>query len=255
MIETLTILEKITMIDNPKISVIILKNNSIVLKKDKSYDIQIMGRSMLQWVQSAVKKYPNIAVEYFGEEVVEFVKPLLKDEDYTLVLYSDTPLLKESTVDKIIEYATIKNSTIVQLPRGYVLNTKLIKNNNVDYSSKPQFFEGDDFLIVNNFTNLQLAQRIIKSRIIASFIKNGVSILDESVYIDADVKIGKGTTLYPNTTIIGKTQIGENCIIYPFVSIIDSAIEDNVKIYANTIINQKILPNSVLFPYTNFDTK
>ena len=255
MIETLTILEKITTIDNPKIRVIVLKNNSVALKKENTYNIQIMGKSMLQWVQNTVRKYPSKSVDYSNQDIIEFVKPLLEDEDYTLILYSDTPLLKESTIDKIIEYATIKNSAIIQLPRGYVLNTQLIKNNSFEYSSKPQFFEGEDFLIVNNFTNLQIAQKIIKNRIITNFIKNGVNILDENVYIEANVKIGKDTIIYPNTVLLGESIIGEKCIIYPSVTIIDSIIKDNVQIYANTIVKQKILANSIIPPYNNNYTK
>lgn len=255
MIETLTILEKITTIDNPKIRVIILKNNSVALKKENTYNIQIMGKSMLQWVQDAVKKYPSKSVDYSNQDIIEFVKPLLEDEDYTLILYSDTPLLKESIIDKIIEYATIKNSAIIQLPRGYVLNTQLIKNNSFEYSSKPQFFEGEDFLIVNNFTNLQVAQKIIKNRIITNFIKNGVNILDGNVYIEANVKIGKDTIIYSNTVLLGKSIIGEKCIIYPSVTIIDSEVEDNVQIYANTIVKQKISANSIISPYNNNYTK
>lgn len=255
MIETLTILEKITTIDNPKIRVIILKNNSVALKKENTYNIQIMGKSMLQWVQDTVRKYPSKSVEYSNQDIIEFVKPLLEDEDYTLILYSDTPLLKESTIDKIIEYATIKNSAIIQLPRGYVLNTQLIKNNSFEYSSKPHFFEGEDFLIVNNFTNLQVAQKIIKNRIITNFIKNGVNILDENVYIEANVKIGKDTIIYSNTVLLGESIIGEKCIIYPSVTIIDSEVEDNVQIYANTIVKQKISANSIIPPYNNNYTK
>ena len=56
----------------------------------------------------------------------------------------------------------------------------------------------------------------LKRKILKKHIKNGVIIEDEaSTYISEDVKIGKGTIIYPNTTIKNNVVIGEDCTIGP----------------------------------------
>jgi len=49
----------------------------------------------------------------------------------------------------------------------------------------------------------------------SKWMENGVVIVDHNTtYIDEDVKIGDGTTIYPNVSIRGKSIIGKNNIIW-----------------------------------------
>lgn len=48
----------------------------------------------------------------------------------------------------------------------------------------------------------------------------------KSVFIDENVKIGKGTLIYPNVELRGNTVIGENNIIESYTIIEDSIIKD-----------------------------
>ncbi|MBR92469.1 MAG: bifunctional UDP-N-acetylglucosamine diphosphorylase/glucosamine-1-phosphate N-acetyltransferase GlmU, partial [Dehalococcoidia bacterium] len=58
--------------------------------------------------------------------------------------------------------------------------------------------------------------------------KNGVNIVDiNNVYVDDDVKIGKGTTVEPGVHIKNGAQIGKNVIIRPNSQISNSIIGDN----------------------------
>ncbi len=73
-----------------------------------------------------------------------------------------------------------------------------------------------------------------------------VEIIDENTtYIGNDVVIGKGTIIYPNVTIRGKTVIGENNVIESNTVIVDSKIgNDNTigpfaHIHSNTVIGDK----------------
>jgi len=52
-----------------------------------------------------------------------------------------------------------------------------------------------------------------------------IQIIDpKTTYVDEQAEIGEGTTIYPNTTILGKTVIGKNCEIGPNSVIQDSKI-------------------------------
>jgi len=56
-----------------------------------------------------------------------------------------------------------------------------------------------------------------------------IQIIDpKTTYIDEQAKVGEGTAIYPNTTILGKTTIGKNCEIGPNSIIQDSVIGDIV---------------------------
>lgn len=52
----------------------------------------------------------------------------------------------------------------------------------------------------------------------------------DGVIIEENVKIGKDTLILPNTIILGKTEIGENCVIGPNSYISDTIIGDNTKL-------------------------
>jgi bifunctional UDP-N-acetylglucosamine pyrophosphorylase/glucosamine-1-phosphate N-acetyltransferase len=55
---------------------------------------------------------------------------------------------------------------------------------------------------------------------IYSFIKKGVKVIDPlTTYIAENVKIGKGTVIYPLTVIEASVTIGKNCSIGPFARI------------------------------------
>jgi bifunctional UDP-N-acetylglucosamine pyrophosphorylase / glucosamine-1-phosphate N-acetyltransferase len=57
-------------------------------------------------------------------------------------------------------------------------------------------------------------QRLIR---IYSYISRGITIIDPlTTYISKNVKIGKGTTIYPLTVIEPNVIIGKNCSIGPF---------------------------------------
>ena len=79
-----------------------------------------------------------------------------------------------------------------------------------------------------------------------------MKLIDEThTYIDASVKIGEGTIVYPNVFIEGNTTIGENCIIYAGSYIKDSIIGDNNIIHHSYIVESEIGDNNIIGPFSN----
>ena len=130
--ETLTVekplLEKVT--TGKKLSVIILlTQNSAFVGNDKPWELKLLGKSMKQWVTMACDNYRIRYVEYDGkQDIVEVAKANLDDSEYTMVLYSDTPLLRKKTVEEIVDYCFVKNMSVCKLTRGYVFNNEFLKN-------------------------------------------------------------------------------------------------------------------------------
>lgn len=79
-----------------------------------------------------------------------------------------------------------------------------------------------------------------------------VNIKDEkSVFIDSEVVIGKNVTIYENNRIEGKTIIGDNVVIMPGCYIIDSKIEDGVKLNSSQIENSYVGKNCTIGPFAH----
>lgn len=92
--------------------------------------------------------------------------------------------------------------------------------------------DSTEVLAVNDRIQLEILTKILRMKINAKHMKNGVTIEDtNTTYIYEDVKIGKDTIIHPNTTIKNNVEIGENCEIGPNSNIRENCnVADNVKI-------------------------
>lgn len=82
--------------------------------------------------------------------------------------------------------------------------------------------------------------------------ERNVSIVDpKTTFVDGMVKIGSGTTVYPNTTILGKTVIGKNCEIGPNTIIQDSKIGDGCIVFASVVKNSVMEDGSDIGPFSH----
>jgi len=78
----------------------------------------------------------------------------------------------------------------------------------------------------------------------------GVNFIDiKTVYINGDVKIGKGTTIYPCVVIEGTVVIGENCIIGLNTRIVDSTIGNYTEIQQSVILESRVGDNTNIGPF------
>ncbi len=69
---------------------------------------------------------------------------------------------------------------------------------------------------VNDRAQLAQAEVVMRERINASFMMKGVNLVNpSSIYIDSTVEIGQDTTLWPGTSLIGRTIVGDGVEIGP----------------------------------------
>ena len=99
------------------------------------------------------------------------------------------------------------------------------------------FPDGDVFLGVNTLKQLEDAEWALRDRKKKELRDNGVRFIDSShCYIDSEVEVGAGSTIYPNTYLTGKTIIGKNVVIEMGAQISNSIIDDNAHVLAYTIL-------------------
>ena len=83
---------------------------------------------------------------------------------------------------------------------------------------------------INSRSQLAVAERILRKRKVEELMADGVTIMDpNTTFIDAEVRVGMDTIIYPFTILEGVTVIGEDCIIGPHVRFQDMVIGDGVK--------------------------
>ncbi len=98
---------------------------------------------------------------------------------------------------------------------------------------------------LNSRGGLAAVTRVVRARINAQHMANGVTLLDPATaYIDVGVKIGADSTIGPNTTIEGDTSIGREGRIGPNVQIRDARI-GNGAIVRFAVIEEATLARNV----------
>ncbi len=152
-------------------------------------------------------------------------------------------LLKTSYILERLEKIENKNSS------GEFYLTDLFT---LDSRVYPLCFEdSSSFLGVNDLGQLEKVETLLRIRHMKSLRDEGVRFINlADSYVNDQVKIGKGSLVYPNVFIEGKTDIGENVILESGVCIKDSVIEDNVQIKAYSHLENSVLrKKSVVGPF------
>lgn len=98
---------------------------------------------------------------------------------------------------------------------------------------------------VNTRVHLAETEKIMRKRINTAWMEAGVSMIDpETTYIEAGVKIGRDTVIWPNTYLKGKTVVGEGCTLGPNTIIEDTTVGDHCTLLA-AVLEGAVVENHV----------
>jgi len=223
------------------------KSTSVIICKvpflKNSYDGMLLGRKLYDWVAFACNGRSIKFVDFTkGDNILSYVKKHIdKSFDYTLLLMSSTPLLESSDIDNIIEYATIKDVNLCNLPSGFIFKNDYLLNTDNYFVDSVYSFNLDNFYIVENKKQFNYALDVLQKRINDFHMENGVEIIKpSSTYIEPEVDISDGVVIYPNNTLKGKTKIMNDVILK------ENNVIDNSKIGKGCCISRSNVINSVL---------
>lgn len=91
-----------------------------------------------------------------------------------------------------------------------------------------------------------------KIEINQKWIKQGVLIMDpNNTYIDEDVSIEEGTTIYPNVFIKNGSKIGKDVVILPNSFLSNAIIKDGTTIDSSKIVDSEVGANSIVGPMSH----
>ena len=111
--------------------------------------------------------------------------------------------------------------------------------------------EEAECLGVNSHAELAVASKVLRGRINGQLMESGVAMLDpERVYIDVDVEVAAGATIYPDVYLQGSTSVEIGAEVGPSVHATDSHIAAAAVVRFAVIVGAKVGPLAQVGPFT-----
>lgn len=124
----------------------------------------------------------------------------------------------------------------------------------IDGGFKVSAFEtanSDVVLGANDLIQLEKLNKIARNKILDKLVAEGVNIpCRDGVIVGRDTVIYKGTTVLPNTMIIGRSVVYSDAIIGPNSQIVDSKIGEGVIFNSSYCKNSCVLGDKPINPFT-----
>ena len=87
-----------------KAIVLLVENNRL----NEGYSLNMLGKQMKDWVKDAISHFDCRFVSLAEKDnPLEVIKPFITDEDITIVLFSDIPLLTSNTILDILDLSAL----------------------------------------------------------------------------------------------------------------------------------------------------
>lgn len=110
--------------------------------------------------------------------------------------------------------------------------------------------EMEETMGVNDRIQLAEAERLLNARMVQKLMLEGACILDPaSVRVEAGVKVGRDTVIYPNTILEGTTQIGEECVIGPNTRLQNCVIGDQTQVQYSVALDSRVGSKTSVGPF------
>lgn len=215
--------------------------------------VELFGKTMLQWVCSAVRG-EFVTVDYSDKvEIPVLIRPYLNPEaEYTVVLYSDTPLITEKTVNQAVAEAEKSGANVIKLTRGFVFKTDFIAQVDKIYTEETHYYDEEDFVTAFSYRQVALICEILRNRILNFHMERGVYIEDvATTFIGSEVVIGKNVRIAPNNIIKGNSVIADGVRLETGNNIIDSYIGKKATCVSSRINHSSVGEGSSVGPYAN----
>lgn len=103
---------------------------------------------------------------------------------------------------------------------------------------------------INTRVHLAEAEALLRRRINHEWMLCGVTLVDPATtYIEAGVKIGQDTVVWPNTFLRGDTTVGEACSLGPNTVIQDTYLGNGCKVLASVLEGARLEDDVQMGPY------
>ncbi len=216
--------------------------------------IKIAGKSCLDWVALSLKDDFSASVPYREDvSLPMLVKPFLRrDSDFTVLLYSDTPLISRKTVLDAVETLRAQGLNALKMTRGYVFRTAYLLSCDNIVAPPMYYFEEEDFMTAFSLKQIAIITEVLRNRIADYYMENGVYLKDPAnTVIEPDVVIEAGAVIESGCSVKGRSHISANAVIGSGSNVESSEIGENAVITCSVISSSKVGRNTTVGPYAN----
>ena len=215
-------------------------------------NIEILGKTMLEWVSLALGDSPVVTAAYNDAvSLPQLIRPYVNREtDFTVLLYSDTPLITRKTVLDAV--CTLEQSTnnVLKMTRGYVFRTPFLLSCEKLYTENHQYFDEEDFMTAMSFKQVAIVAEALKTRILSYHMSRGVQFEDPaSTFIGCDVVLGKGVVVGPFNTVVGRSIVKDGVRLARGNNIGNSIIDEGATLTSSDISDSYVGKNTSVGPY------
>ncbi|HAF70038.1 MAG: Bifunctional protein GlmU [Acetothermia bacterium 64_32] len=105
---------------------------------------------------------------------------------------------------------------------------------------------------VDDRVDLARLEGLLRRRLLERLMLSGVTVVDPgAVYLSPDVEVGPDTVLYPGVHLYGRTGIGQGCAIGPGAYLIDSRIEEGVRVWYSVLEGAYVEKGARIGPFAH----
>lgn len=231
-----------------------LKINGIVLRVKNTAlgdvgSIDVLGKTLVEWTGGAFGFSYNVVECSQVVNMTERIQSAVdRKKPVTVVLYGDTPLVTQRTVNEAVKALEDGNLNALKLPRGFVFKTDYL------FELDTMFFQAGpadrEFDTVTDSESLSRVTDVLRRRILKYHSARGVIIHDfNNTYIDCAAAIEAGAVIEPYNFIKGKTVIKSGAHILPGNRIENCVIGSNAKIDSSRLYNSSIGDGTTVGPF------
>lgn len=215
-------------------------------------ETQILGKTCHEWVKMSLGGAYAATVPYDGfTPLPQAVRRYLDAEKpYTVILYCDTPLISKKTVMDAVCQLKDSNRNVIKMTRGYVVRTSFLSRVDNIYSEDTRYFDEEDFVTAFDYRQVSMITDILKNRITAYHMENGVQFDDPSTaFIGSDVVIASGVRIGSNNTLLGKTVIKKGVTLKTGNVIEDCVIDENATVDSSRLYRSYVGTGTSVGPF------
>jgi bifunctional N-acetylglucosamine-1-phosphate-uridyltransferase/glucosamine-1-phosphate-acetyltransferase GlmU-like protein len=178
-----------------------------------------LGAGRILWVRAG-KSAPS-GVEAVAPGALAGLKDML------LVLSAELPCLTGATLKELLKNGRSRPHALSSLGNGRA-RAMALRASEWKQVLSPRVLpprEENECLLVNSADAWAKAVSVLRSRKLDELLRQGVLVFDPaSALVEPEVRIGKGTKLYPWVHLQGATTVGRDCSIGSFSHIVDSTL-------------------------------
>lgn len=101
--------------------------------------------------------------------------------------------------------------------------------------------DADELMGVNSRAQLAQATRAMQRRINRALMDSGVTMMDpDSVWVGPDAQVGRDTELLPGTMLMGRTRVGEDCVVGPGTRLTDTWVGDRCTVDETVAVSARL---------------